>query len=268
MYVFRNYRTERIEKALIAAGLTFNITAIVVRAITGGYIPIKINYESTLFMAALIAGGYLVIRKKVSFGMHLGLVALPVAVLFLFGGYASSPDMDPLTPDYFSRWMYLHVAFTIVATVCLVFATGTSVVYLLRTGRYGQAMGPGGGGENQESSDRSRQGKELGDFGFRLVLYGFICWTVMLITGSLWAKDFWGSYWSWDPVETWSLICWLAWGLYIHLFLTYGWRGKKLAWLCILIFLTCCISIWGIKLVSPDSYHNLQQLRTPLNNGS
>ena len=55
----------------------------------------------------------------------------------------------------------------------------------------------------------------------------------MIGAGSIWAKDLWGSYWSWDPVETWSLLSWLIYGVALHLRFTLRWGGRRLAWLLI-----------------------------------
>jgi ABC-type transport system involved in cytochrome c biogenesis permease subunit len=90
---------------------------------------------------------------------------------------------------------------------------------------------------------------------FRYVVFGFITDAIMISAGSIWAKDLWGSYWSWDPVETWSLISWLIYGIVIHLRVTLGWRGSKLAWLVIGALTTVLISFFGVNLVVDTSMH-------------
>jgi ABC-type transport system involved in cytochrome c biogenesis permease subunit len=90
---------------------------------------------------------------------------------------------------------------------------------------------------------------------FRFVVYGFIAEIIMIVSGSIWAKDLWGSYWGWDPVEVWSLISWLLYGLAIHLRVTLGWKGRRMAWLMILLLSTVIITYWGIDVVVENTRH-------------
>ena len=78
---------------------------------------------------------------------------------------------------------------------------------------------------------------------------------IHFFAGAIWAKDLWGSYWAWDPVEVWSLISWLLYGLSIHLRVTLGWRGRKLAWLMIFLLSTVIITYWGVDIVVESSRH-------------
>ena len=97
--------------------------------------------------------------------------------------------------------------------------------------------------------------KRLDELMFRSTAFGFITDTVMIAAGSIWAKDLWGSYWSWDPVETWSLLSWLVYGVSLHLRITLGWRGRRLAWLLVFAIIGVLISFWGVNLVMEGSAH-------------
>jgi ABC-type transport system involved in cytochrome c biogenesis permease subunit len=77
----------------------------------------------------------------------------------------------------------------------------------------------------------------------------------MIVAGAIWAKDLWGNYWGWDPVEVWSLISWLLYGLSIHLKVTLGWKGRRLAWIMIFLILTVIITYWGIDIVVENTRH-------------
>jgi len=95
----------------------------------------------------------------------------------------------------------------------------------------------------------------LDDMMFRYVVFGFITDAVMIATGAIWAKDLWGNYWSWDPVETWSLVSWLLYGLVIHLRVSLGWKGSKLAWLAIVAIIGVLVSFWGVNFIVEKSAH-------------
>jgi ABC-type transport system involved in cytochrome c biogenesis permease subunit len=90
---------------------------------------------------------------------------------------------------------------------------------------------------------------------FRYLIFGFITDAVMIASGAIWAKNLWGNYWSWDPVETWSLVAWLIYGLAIHLRVTMGWKGRKLAWILIFAIAGVIISYFGINVVVKSSLH-------------
>ena len=73
--------------------------------------------------------------------------------------------------------------------------------------------------------------------------------TIGIITGAFWANVAWGTYWSWDPKETWSLIVWLIYAAYLHARITKGWRGKKAALLSIIGFTATLFCYLGVNLV-------------------
>ena len=67
--------------------------------------------------------------------------------------------------------------------------------------------------------------------------------------GAIWAYGLWGRYWGWDPMETWTLISWLTYGLYIHLRATMGWRDARGAWLALVAFVFILIAFGGIAMM-------------------
>jgi cytochrome c-type biogenesis protein CcsB len=66
-------------------------------------------------------------------------------------------------------------------------------------------------------------------WSYRIIGLGFPFLTIGIISGAVWANEAWGSYWSWDPKETWALITWLVFAIYLHSRLLKGWQGKKAA---------------------------------------
>jgi ABC-type transport system involved in cytochrome c biogenesis permease subunit len=94
---------------------------------------------------------------------------------------------------------------------------------------------------------------------YRFVIFGFVAHVVMISTGAIWARDLWGSYWSWDPVETWSLLSGLLYGLWIHLRLALRWHGARMAWLAVGTLVTVLFAFWGTNLLGSTS-HSLDDL--------
>ena len=185
-----------------------------------------------------------------------GALCIPFAFIALGLGLTTAYDIAPLTPAYKSSWLVIHVIFALIATACFVFAAGASVLFLLKS-RYQEDTIP----ENYKNIP----GLEvLDELALKLILIGFLADTVMLVSGSIWAKLLWGSFWSWDPVESWSLISWLAYGTYIHLRVSFNYKGKLMAWFCIICLIINLMSFWFIGLVTPETYHNLEQITDPI----
>ena len=73
--------------------------------------------------------------------------------------------------------------------------------------------------------------------------------TLGIITGAAWANYAWGTYWSWDPKETWSLIVWFIYAAFLHARFTRGWVGRRAAWLSIFGFVATIFCYLGVNLV-------------------
>jgi cytochrome c-type biogenesis protein CcsB len=90
-------------------------------------------------------------------------------------------------------------------------------------------------------------GEAIDELLYHNVVFGFILLTMGIVTGSVWAHHAWGSYWSWDPKETWSLVTWLIYAVLLHTRLVRGWRGGKIAVLCILGFAAVLFTYFGVN---------------------
>ena len=86
----------------------------------------------------------------------------------------------------------------------------------------------------------------MDDLTARFVLAGFLLWGIMIVSGAIWANESWCRYWTWDPIETWSLVVWIIYAVYLHLRFTLRWRGQRLALFAIVampIALFCLVGI-------------------------
>ena len=89
--------------------------------------------------------------------------------------------------------------------------------------------------------------QSLDNWSYRIIGLGFPFLTIGIISGGIWANEAWGSYWSWDPKETWALITWLVFATYLHARITKGWEGKKTAILGGLGFFVIWICYLGVN---------------------
>ena len=89
----------------------------------------------------------------------------------------------------------------------------------------------------------------LEELSYQMVVIGFLMLTLGIITGAVWANSAWGTYWSWDPKETWSLITWFIYAAMLHSRLVSGWRGKKMALFSIVGFFCVIFTYLGVNLL-------------------
>ena len=102
---------------------------------------------------------------------------------------------------------------------------------------------------NDSSNSRLNLAKTLDNLSYRILGLGFPLLTIGILSGAVWANEAWGSYWSWDPKETWALLTWLVFAIYLHTRLTKGWEGKKPALIASLGFVTVWICFLGVNLI-------------------
>jgi cytochrome c-type biogenesis protein CcsB len=86
---------------------------------------------------------------------------------------------------------------------------------------------------------------------YKTICIAFPLLTLMIAAGAYWANRTWGSYWSWDPKETWAAITWLVYAGYLHMRITRGWRGRRAAYFAILGFAVVMFTFFGVTYLLP-----------------
>jgi cytochrome c-type biogenesis protein CcsB len=246
--VFKNPRVMPKLTILICGGLLAHSIAIGVRYYVTGHLPWSGDYESSLMGGWFIIGATLYVGWRTKPLQALATATTPLVLVLMGFGYMRNPTLTPMAASLKTVWLYIHVYFAWLAFGAYALAMAAGVLYLLKR-RSEQLSDQNPSYERIPSIDR------LDELMFRYVIFGFITDTIMIAAGAIWAKDLWGSYWSWDPVETWSLISWLIYGIAIHLRVTFGWRGQRLAWLVILALSTVIITFFGVTFVVNSSLH-------------
>ncbi len=211
-----------------------------------GHAPLSNLYESLVFAAWAIMLVYLLLEARSG---HRSLGAVPALCSFLAMAYASfSPDIDskiqPLVPALKSNWLIAHVITCFIGYAAFAVSFGISIMYLLRESRTGSGNpGPDAGGVLAMLPEP----RQLDELNHQMILFGFLWLSIGIITGSVWANSAWGTYWSWDPKETWSLITWLVYAALLHARTLRGWRGSRVAKLSILGFACVLFTYFGVN---------------------
>jgi len=159
----------------------------------------------------------------------------------VFAVYNDS-SIQPLVPALQSYWLHAHVITCFVGYAAFAVSAGVAVMYLLKARQENAKISEGVVGLLPSC-------KMLDDLVYRAIIWGFPFLTAGIITGAAWANYAWGTYWSWDPKETWSLIVWLVYAAFLHARITRGWHGKRAAILSIVGFLATIMCYLGVNLV-------------------
>ena len=221
-------------RLVMLLGFLVHTACIVVRGINAGRLPMTNQYEFASAFAWGVALCFLIFVRKYRFDV-LGMFVAPV--VFLVIGYASmqSREIHALMPALQSSWLGFHVTMAVIGYGGFGVAFGVAMVYLLK----GRLQGP--------LAQRIPEEKVLDQIIYRAVALGFLFLTMCMITGAIWAKRAWGSYWSWDPKETWSLVTWIVYAIFLHLRLRRGMAGRRAAVFAAAGFLCVIFTYVGVN---------------------
>jgi len=209
-----------------------------------GHVPLSNFYESLIFFSWTIIFLYLIIEMRIR-NRTLGVFVLPVAFLLMaFASFTPSISnrIQPLIPALQSNWLTIHVLTCFMGYAAFAIAFGLGLMYFLKTAKTGDNDG-GRAGFARFIPDRD----VLDELMYQGMALGFVFLTLGIMTGSVWAHYAWGSYWSWDPKETWSLITWLIYALMLHARYVRGWRGRRMAIMTIVGFASVLFTYLGVN---------------------
>jgi cytochrome c-type biogenesis protein CcsB len=246
IFVFRAKKLGLLATLITAGAFLINTAGIALRWQESyqagiGYAPLSNMYESLVFFAWAIAIFYLGLEWKYK-NRILGAFSMPFA--FVSMAYASfSPqfgkEIKPLIPALQSNWLIAHVITCFVGYAAFAVACGIGIMYLLKDRKTKEAPG--------SLLASLPELKVIDDIIHKTLVFGFLWLTAGIITGAVWANSAWGTYWSWDPKETWSLITWFVYAATLHARFTRGWGGRRIAWLAILGFISVIFTYYGVN---------------------
>jgi len=227
-------------------GLAAQTVAIILRWVTSyrmgiGHAPFSNLYESLIFFAWTLMLLYMIVEWRTK-NRTFGTFVTPLA--FMAMAYASfspsiSSHIQPLIPALKSNWLISHVITCFFGYAAFGVSFGLSLMYLLKRLDTPEK-------KNIFLKLIPSQGM-LDDLNYQMIIIGFLMLTLGIITGSVWAHSAWGSYWSWDPKETWSLITWLIYAAVIHSRMVRGWKGKRIAILSMVGFFCVLFTYFGVN---------------------
>ena len=237
--LFRKVNWAKTGYLLAGAGLAVHTLALASRTINSGHAPFTNMYESISFLAWASALAHILMEGKFKIQKTGAYIMLIVVALMAI---ASSPLMPkeatPLVPALQSYWLWLHVSVTLLGEAFFAVAFVASLLFLRADAK----------GLKRKGEEWARAAERYDDMVYRTIAVGFPLFTLGgLVFGMIWAYRAWGSYWSWDPKEVWSLITWLVFALYLHTRIVMGWKGRRSALIAVLGFLAALFTYFGVN---------------------
>ncbi len=215
---------------ITSLALAFLTMSLMFRTIASGHGPFVNMYEFAIAFAWGVVAVYVYFEHRYHQRM-LSVLVLPVALGLLIYATMQPADIEPLVPALQNNLLLtIHVAVAIIAYGTFAIAFASAVLYLIQ---------PDGGIPGLPKPE------VLDSIAHRAVVIGFPFLTLTIVFGALWANIAWGSYWSWDPKETASLVTWLLFGSYLHARVVRGWRGRRAAWLLVIGFAAAIFTFFG-----------------------
>ena len=226
------------------------------RWLENGYFPLSNLYESLLFFIWGITTITVLVERNISISL-IGAVTSPLSLFVVAFATLSLPEgmqkAAPLVPALKSNWLMMHVSIMMLSYSTLITGSLLSILFLVLTlgknvSLQGNSIGVTGSTSNSVStrnmsmavlevpmqekgndkvSDSLGLLETLDNLSYRIIGLGFPLLTVGIVAGAVWANEAWGAYWSWDPKETWALICWLVYAAYLHTRFSGGWQGRR-----------------------------------------
>jgi cytochrome c-type biogenesis protein CcsB len=243
-FAFKKQILARAGFIVLVIGFVDNSAGIILRWIESyqmgyGHAPFSNMYESLVFFSWTVAVLYIFVELKYKESI-IGVFVSPL--IFLAIAYASfdpsiSNKISPLIPALKSNWLIAHVITCFLGYAGFAVAFGFSIMYFIKP-------------QNPESGSifaKLPSWELIDELTYQMVVFGFLFLTIGIITGAVWANSAWGKYWSWDPKETWSLITWFVYAIFMHLRLMKGWSGKNLAWISIIGFMAVLFTYFGVN---------------------
>lgn len=224
---------------LIIAGFVFQTTSMGIRWVETGHPPVMGTFENSMLGSWFILIVFMIMRSWYRRIEIVGVLIIVAVILMMGNGVMGNPILKPLSPPYKSNWLWLHVFFAWIAYGAFCMGAGLGIIYLLK-GKIKKSR------KLTDALERLPKLEVINELILKVMIFGFVALSVEISAGALWAYDLWGRYWGWDPIETWSLITWLTYGICIHLGVTLGWKGKRMAWLAIFAIFFVFITFGGI----------------------
>jgi len=239
------------------------LASLILRWLNSGHFPLSNLYESLIFLSWIVSTIYIILEKLTQKTFISGILSPTTLFINVFAVFNLPEEMrqiSPLIPALKSNWLMMHVTVMILSYATLISGTLLSISFLIF--QYSKFINEINLQDFKPKTSNNliltslnfqeynfKFMNTLDNLSYRLISIGFSFLTIGILSGAVWANEAWGSYWSWDPKETWALITWIFFAIYLHTRLIKGWKGQKSAIIASFGFIALWICYLGVNLL-------------------
>ena len=210
---FKMDKVRKLAWVTLIAGVLVQTAYMIARGVAAGRVPLANQFEfaNAFARGTAVIGIFFKVRGKKTMDWMVTLAA-PCAFLLISYAALQPREITELMPALRSAWFTIHIGTAVFSYAACAIAAAVGVRYLAL-----------------EKKETEKHLRELDSLGYKLVSFGFLMLTIVILTGCIWAEQAWGSFWTWDPKEVWALITWIVYAIYLHQRVRMNWRGHKMA---------------------------------------
>ena len=203
----------------------------IVRGVKAGRIPMSNQFEfaNAFALGVAVMGIFFRLRGRRNMDWMVTLCA-PMAFLLISYAALQPREISELMPALRSAWFTSHIGSAVLSYSAFALAACMGVRYLVI-----------------EKKSDEKQLKQLDNLSYKLISFGFLMLSVVILTGCIWAEQAWSTFWSWDPKEVWALITWIVYSIYLHQRIRKNWRGHRMAFFAIFAFAFVMFTFAGVN---------------------
>ena len=232
--VFKKSAVTKLAWYLFLLGAACNTVYLAVRGVIAGRMPMANQFEFATSFAWGVAVMLIVLQTRFR-AEWIRAAAIPMAFLILSYAALQPKEITELMPALKSAWFGLHIGSAVFSYAAFVLAGCGGIRWLLLEKKNGSAA----------------QLAQIDYLCYRLVALGFLLLTIVILSGAIWAEQAWSSFWTWDPKETWALITWILYAIYLHLRLRKKRSGKGMAWFVVIAVPVVLFTFVGVNTLLP-----------------
>ncbi|MBE6968652.1 MAG: c-type cytochrome biogenesis protein CcsB [Ruminococcaceae bacterium] len=230
------FKKEKFAKAawlLFLLAFTVHSAFLLLRGIVAGRLPLSNQFEFSSAFAWGIGLLLIFVRKKLK-ADWLTVAALPMLLVMTYAALQPM-EINDLMPALRSAWFGIHIGSAVFSYASFILAGCVGLRYINTAKKDGEAL----------------KLRQMDYLSYRLVAFGFLFLTVVILSGAIWAEQAWSAFWTWDPKEVWALITWIIYAVYLHLRLRKKRSGRFMAWFLIIAVPVVFFTFAGVNTLLP-----------------
>lgn len=234
--IFKKEKISKIAWIIFVVGFACNSLYIVIRGIMAHRLPLSNQFEFATSFAWGVALMLIIVKTRMK-SEWLSTIAMPAAFLVLSYAALQPKEITELMPALRSAWFGLHIGSAVFSYSAFVIAGCIGLRRIISAKKH------------VESNELKLQ--QMDFISYRLVGFGFLLLTVVILSGAIWAEQAWSAFWTWDPKEVWALITWIIYAVYLHLRLRGRHSGLFLAWYVVVAVPIVLFTFAGVNTLLP-----------------